>query len=704
VAKAATKAHMPIWKRALLLCYDALGITAIAALLNASIPQAAFAYVDPSVMTYTIQALAGVAVAVAAVAGVAFRRTRKKLMTLLNIDENAHKAVEPPVSAVNPVKVPVPLTGSEPEDQAALQSKCNSDPSSPVPDSGPNFKRRLLEALLVAFFFSFTLFAVAPIEIVSGSSQSLSFTTSDILGIVFGLTLVVCALLTVLLLFLKERARTIAATVIFIAGFCCYIQAMFLNSGLPLADGSAVDWSQHIPIIALDTLVWLAIIALAAVTVRKRPAIMKACALVLSSALIIMQVVGVASILAKPTSSETVVTTEEGLTSVSAQSNVIVFVLDTFDQTILDNLQAENPDILAGFEGFTEYANATGGMIPTQYAIPYLLTGQAPQPGDTMQEYDQLKWERSTFLQDIQAAGYSLGIYSDSATIPASIVSNGLTINMHATSQHAINALPLLGKLVKCALYRDAPWLLKPLFWYYTDEINIAAVGETDASASSSANSSASSSASTRAYVTDDAATFAHMQEAGITADDASQAGAFRFIHLLGAHLPYTTNAQGEYAEGGTNETEQALGSLYIVQWYIDQLKALGVYDRTTIIVTGDHGYWLPAQNYISKAATPIYLIKQANAARTPLTTSAVPTGHVDFCATVLDAMGANASAYGTPTRAVSAGTRTRYYYDHYSNALAENYADSWIIEWVITGNAQDFSTWSRTGQEWQIS
>ena len=26
--------------------------------------------------------------------------------------------------------------------------------------------------------------------------------------------------------------------------------------------------------------------------------------------------------------------------------------------------------------------------------------------------------------------------------------------------------------LVKCSLYRDLPWALKPPFWFYTDEVN----------------------------------------------------------------------------------------------------------------------------------------------------------------------------------------------------------------------------------------
>ena len=49
----------------------------------------ALAYVDPSVMTYTIQALAGVAVALSAVLGVVWRRARRWLLRAMHADENA---------------------------------------------------------------------------------------------------------------------------------------------------------------------------------------------------------------------------------------------------------------------------------------------------------------------------------------------------------------------------------------------------------------------------------------------------------------------------------------------------------------------------------------------------------------------------------------------------------------------------------------
>ena len=57
----------------------------------------AHAYLDPSVMTYAIQIVAGLAVAIGAVVGVYWRKAKKLLSSKLGIDENANKEVEPNV-------------------------------------------------------------------------------------------------------------------------------------------------------------------------------------------------------------------------------------------------------------------------------------------------------------------------------------------------------------------------------------------------------------------------------------------------------------------------------------------------------------------------------------------------------------------------------------------------------------------------------
>lgn len=51
-------------------------------------------YIDPSVMTYAIQAIAGVVIAIGAAVGIYWRKAKKKMNEKLGIDENRNKEVE----------------------------------------------------------------------------------------------------------------------------------------------------------------------------------------------------------------------------------------------------------------------------------------------------------------------------------------------------------------------------------------------------------------------------------------------------------------------------------------------------------------------------------------------------------------------------------------------------------------------------------
>lgn len=58
------------------------------------------AYIDPSVMTYAIQAGAGIVIAIGTVATLAWRKAKKKVSEKLNIDELSTKEVEEEVQIV----------------------------------------------------------------------------------------------------------------------------------------------------------------------------------------------------------------------------------------------------------------------------------------------------------------------------------------------------------------------------------------------------------------------------------------------------------------------------------------------------------------------------------------------------------------------------------------------------------------------------
>ena len=61
------------------------------------------AYIDPSVMNYAIQAVAGVIIAVGAAAGIYWRKAKKKIDKSLGIDENRREQYQDMLNGITPM-------------------------------------------------------------------------------------------------------------------------------------------------------------------------------------------------------------------------------------------------------------------------------------------------------------------------------------------------------------------------------------------------------------------------------------------------------------------------------------------------------------------------------------------------------------------------------------------------------------------------
>ena len=405
--------------------HDVCAVLCVAAVLSCGFAAPAFAYVDPSVLTYTIQAVAGVAVALSAVMGVAFRRTRRVLMKRLGIDENARKEKEPSIrrEGGEPAFVPTISRGAQDvtdqmtqvhsasDSSASSSSEAGGTSGEPGADAGRpaagSAKRGVhwRAAAFAAVFFAFTLFVVAPLEMVAGSAGSLVFGVAQVWPIVVVGALVFAALLAVVLAVLPERAFRVGYLVVLCLGICFWLQAMFLNEGLPTADGGTIDWASFMPITVISAVVWLVVLIVPQVVQHFKGRLTHAVATVIACALLVVQGVGVVSLFLPSADSEELysenhgyVMTEQGMFTVSSTNNVIVFVLDNYDTDHLQQAVADEPGLLDEFEGFTWYANSTAAMIPTRYGVPFLLTGQYPR-------YDE---KFSTFLAE---RAYSMAIW-----------------------------------------------------------------------------------------------------------------------------------------------------------------------------------------------------------------------------------------------------------------------------------------------------
>ncbi len=720
-------------RRALLLAYDFSSALVCAALLSCALIPQAHAYVDPSVMTYTIQAIAGVAVALSAVAGVALRRSRKAIMRTLNIDENAHKEIEGAVHRIDANGQPVANESEQLGDYAAHETSDADSPFQPPVQDMParlkparlSWPSRLWRAAIASVFVVGTLFLVAPAEMVASNSESLVFSLADVWQPLWTQAAVIAVVLALVLSLFRGKVFDCLLMVVVAIGVCLYVQALFLNQTLPAADGSAFDLSQHLTMAIVSSIVWVAIIVGAVVLFAKQRFFGRNFVVFVGIALIIVQGAAVTSLWFDPentefTPTETTdveVTTHgpsiismEGLYEVAPKNNVIIFVLDTFDVLDMNDILYSNPDILDEMTGFTYFRDSVGSLTPTRYGIPYLLTGSLPRADQTWEEYTSTRYTSSTFVSDITDQGYSLYVYTDTSGGGTEYLSSYAT-NIHPvdeTQVHTTTSLHLDGvitMLYQMALYRDMPWVAKVPFWFYTDEVNQAVYDveayekDVDVSGRIGGNSH---------YIMDDAAYFTQLESKHLSVYDDGSKGAVRFIHLDGLHTPYTLDENAAaHTDYGTSRYAQTKGTLHIVDEYLRYMKELGVYDDACIIITADHGIW----NYEDTieqsewngdmAGGPIMLVKPAHQtaeqASQPFQISNVRTGHIDYPATVIDAVGGNTGKYGPTVFQTNDPNRIRNYYW----LVHDGSTDLAIYEYAIDGNVTDWYAWHRTGNYW---
>ena len=141
----------------------------------------------------------------------------------------------------------------------------------------------------------------------------------------------------------------------------------------------------------------------------------------------------------------------------------------------------------------------------------------------------------------------------------------------------------------------------------------------------------------------------------GLSISDDDSEGTFRFIHMHGAHPPYTMTEDFQYVEydyrrdGGYNVSgiSQWKGAVKIVYEYIRQLKELGKYDDSLIVITADHGttsFLSDSEGNMIKIAYPILFVKQPYESHEEMSVNDAPVCHGDLIATIRKNIGINTS------------------------------------------------------------
>lgn len=562
-----------------------------------------------------------------------------------------------------------------------------------VEDGGKDKSSGTLSSLLAAFAFSFTYVVFAPYETFLGNASEFRFDFSWLWGIVALKGLLIFSFVALMLMFLKGRLKIVATALVFGVTIAGYVQAMLFNGMMHNLDGTETGWSGSS--VTVNLIIWIAIAVLPAVIcliIKKHWR--KICSA--GSALIAgMQVVAMVSLIltsAQPNVDSLM--SYAGIYEVSAKNNVIIFVLDKFDQTYVDKMLTAFPNSLDGLKGFTYYPNATGSYCFTHVAIPYLLTGDRIPEYDPTDEQVISQIDNSEYFKYITEHTGSLCIYTDEFNIRSNDARS--KIDNCVRANYIVDEAGILEASRKASLYRLLPFKYKQNYVYD----------------SSNFNSAFTSMATDDYYSLDDYDSEAAMDKAilkdGLSENKQYGDNSFRFIHVKGAHGSYKLNENAEYLEtpisaedGGLEKT--AAGSMKLVSDYLKELNDLGLYKDATVIITADHGnaHVIESDDDTARNVNPIMFFKPAGAGYDqPLKTSNAPVSHDDIFPTVIRALGGDYTKFGRCLDEIGENeNRTRYFYWVFRDLDEPNIRTYYHKEYAVTGDARDNANWHETGK-----
>ena len=562
-----------------------------------------------------------------------------------------------------------------------------------VEDGGKDKSSGTLSSLLAAFAFSFTYVVFAPYETFLGNASEFRFDFSWLWGIVALKGLLIFSFVALMLMFLKGRLKIVATALVFGVTIAGYVQAMLFNGMMHNLDGTETGWSGSS--VTVNLIIWIAIAVLPAVIcliIKKHWR--KICSA--GSALIAgMQVVAMVSLIltsAQPNVGSLM--SYAGIYEVSAKNNVIIFVLDKFDQTYVDKMLTAFPNSLDGLKGFTYYPNATGSYCFTHVAVPYLLTGDRIPEYDPTDEQVISQIDNSEYFKYITEHTGSLCIYTDEFNIRSNDARS--KIDNCVSTNYIVDEAGILEASRKASLYRLLPFKYKQNYVYD----------------SSNFNSALTSMATDDYYSLDDYDSEAAMDKAilkdGLSENKQYGDNSFRFIHVKGAHGSYKLNENAEYLEtpisaedGGLEKT--AAGSMKLVSDYLKELNDLGLYKDATVIITADHGnaHVIESDDDTARNVNPIMFFKPAGAGYDqPLKTSNAPVSHDDIFPTVIRALGGDYTKFGRCLDEIGENeNRTRYFYWVFRDLDEPNIRTYYHKEYAVTGDARDNANWHETGK-----
>lgn len=257
----------------------------------------------------------------------------------------------------------------------------------------------------------------------------------------------------------------------------------------------------------------------------------------------------------------------------SPNRNVLVFVLDSTTTEVFCDLLMHETEIGNEFTGFTVYTNNIGMLPNTSLGIPGLLTGCYYDGSCSFGEYISSCFSNKSLLETYRAN--DVPMFASLGCFDRFGYSNRLKRSKDGSTDGERSGLALLRRiggtqawnLFEIAGFRLTPFILKTRVLHKI-------------------------MANWDAYqdMEEEKAVYSMLASAEISNSDNLT---FHIYHTAGCHVPYTTDRHGckcDKAEGYRGSYEKACFALSELSKLFIVLKQRGIYDKSLIVVTADHG------------------------------------------------------------------------------------------------------------------
>lgn len=478
--------------------------------------------------------------------------------------------------------------------------------------------KRNKEIFVTVFFASFTCFFYAPLESYLQNTSEFWFNLREIWYIPTIIGLLAFALFSIPGTLLKsDKLKKIYAVLAFSGGLCAWLQGNFFNTKLGLMNGAFIDWHAYREQFNYNLIGWLVtIVLITAIGIWKTDITVKTCryiALLLTA----MQLVALLSLLPNSFSNGAFAKqskrfmTSDHLWEIGDAENLIVIVLDAYDQNYFMNLVRDNCEELNELDGFTWFSNFSGMYSTTEYGTIPLLTGKKFL--NEVDFEDNLK-KNGTYYDDLIEQGYDFAVYSDRGyNVPDYIqdkMENRIVyvdLDMNGVRGKATE---LIYRLAWCKYLPDH---FKSKLWLYGPEL----YGFDHYSSDD------------ELFVPDNSVFRDGLAQKKLTVVGGKK---FRFIHVNGAHEPFTIGDDLEDVPDYWDCDLIAERALKLATRYIGELKRVAQYDNSTVIITSDHG----SQHVPGIVGNPVLLVKPRNS-HGKLKENKAPVSQGDFGATIVN-------------------------------------------------------------------